>query len=274
VFAKVRGRAIEGRPGLCYSEWSLPYDDPEAVPAEVATDMDVIAEVNPSMGLGLSAEVVRNEQESMIPRSFAVERGGVGDWPRTTTEVERKIELVDWRKLIDVESKIAGPLCIAFDVSPERSASIAAAGYREDGKVHVEVIDHQPGTRWLGARLAKVAAKHEPVAVVCDARGPAGSLLDALDILGVKVEEAAASEHARGCGQLVDLVDAGELRHLGSGELEAALVGARTRALGEAWAWARQGSSVDISPLVAVTLAVWGLQAFASTDVDVMVSWR
>jgi hypothetical protein len=40
--------------------------------------------------------------------------------------------------------------------------------------------------------------------------------------------------------------------------LNAALAGARRRDLGDSWAWARKGLSVDISPLVAVTLAGWG----------------
>jgi hypothetical protein len=40
------------------------------------------------------------------------------------------------------------------------------------------------------------------------------------------------------------------------------------RPLGDAWAWARRGVSVDISPLVAVTLAKWGLGAQVEEDTD------
>lgn len=273
VFAKVRERALEGRQRICYFEWSPGYGSPELVPAELAADPAVWAANNPSLGLVLDEGSVENEHESMIPREFAIERLGEGDWPRTTVDADRKIELAVWRKLKDARSSISGGLCLAFDVSPERSAAIAVAGFREDGKVHVEVVDHRAGTRWLGARLAQLVEDHDPAATVCDARGPAGSILDALAELGVKVEEATASEHARGCGQLVDLVDADEVRHLGQGELEAAVAGAATRPLGEAWAWARQGSGVDISPLVAVTLAVWGLQAFGKSS-EPMFGWR
>jgi hypothetical protein len=47
------------------------------------------------------------------------------------------------------------------------------------------------------------------------------------------------------------------LRHLGSDELRNAILGARTRPIGDgAWAWGRKHSTVDISPLVASTLAL------------------
>jgi hypothetical protein len=41
--------------------------------------------------------------------------------------------------------------------------------------------------------------------------------------------------------------------------LNDALAGARRRRLGDAWAWDRRDSTVDISPLVAATLARHGL---------------
>lgn len=63
---------------------------------------------------------------------------------------------------------------------------------------------------------------------------------------------------AAGCAFLVDLVGRGKLRHRGERELTVALDGAAMRPLGDQWAWSRKNSGVDISPLVAVTLACWG----------------
>ncbi len=68
-----------------------------------------------------------------------------------------------------------------------------------------------------------------------------------------------ARQYAQACGQFYDAVAARELVHLDQAPLASALAGARKRDLGEAWAWARRGVSVDISPLVTVTLAKWGL---------------
>jgi hypothetical protein len=53
-----------------------------------------------------------------------------------------------------------------------------------------------------------------------------------------------------------DAVDQRTLRHLGTLEMTTALRGAVKRPLGDAWAWSRKSSSVDICPLVAATLAV------------------
>jgi len=51
------------------------------------------------------------------------------------------------------------------------------------------------------------------------------------------------------------------LHHLGTPELQSAIAGSIKRPLNDRWAWHRVNSSVDISPLVAVTLAQWGLRS-------------
>ena len=67
-----------------------------------------------------------------------------------------------------------------------------------------------------------------------------------------------APDHAKACGLMFDTVDERGLRHLGGLELRQAVKGATKRPLGDAWAWSRRNSTVDISPLVAATLALWG----------------
>jgi hypothetical protein len=44
------------------------------------------------------------------------------------------------------------------------------------------------------------------------------------------------------------------------------------RRSGDAWAWSRKNSSIDISPLVAVTLALWGVETQASYR-EPMAAW-
>jgi hypothetical protein len=46
------------------------------------------------------------------------------------------------------------------------------------------------------------------------------------------------------------------MRHIGQTPLTAALAGSKRRTLGDAWAWQRRDQSVDVSPLVAATLAL------------------
>jgi hypothetical protein len=57
-------------------------------------------------------------------------------------------------------------------------------------------------------------------------------------------------------------VEQERLRHLGTPEMAAAVGGAAKRPLGDAWAWSRKNSTVDITPLVASTLALWGVDDY------------
>jgi hypothetical protein len=167
------------------------------------------------------------------------------------------IPVASWEALEDRGSVVVDPVWLAVDVAPDRSsASVAAAGLRADGLVHVEVVDRRPGTGWVADRVAELVARHEPVGVLVDAVSPAASLAES-----VAAEVVPAQGMARACGVFFDLVADAGLRHLGDPVLVAALKGARRRPLGDAWAWSRRASSVDISPLVAVTLAAQAVAA-------------
>jgi len=84
----------------------------------------------------------------------------------------------------------------------------------------------------------------------------------------VEVVSPKAREVAAACGQFYDAVTEQSLSHLDQAPLASALAGAQKRPLGDAWAWARRIVSVDISPLVAATLAKWGLGVEVEDDVD------
>ena len=149
---------------------------------------------------------------------------------------------------------------LVFDVSPERHTTIAAVGFNQDGKVHAEVHEHRPGTSWLPARLFEMVERGTPDGVFCDGLGPSASMIKESDAAGVLVEPVDTKDHTRACGRLVDLVAEGNLVHLGSQELRDAVLGAAQRPVGDAWAWSRKNSSVNIAPLVAVTLGVGAVE--------------
>lgn len=270
VFASVRERGLRGNdPSLAYFEWSVDARRLEADPS-LATDPQVWAQANPGLGIRISTEHVAREQRSMDPRTFAVERLGAGDWPDTTGAGNRVISAAAWAALLDGASRALDPVCFAMDVTPDRSAAaISVAGWRADGLPHVEVVAHHRGTAWVAPRLKDLLGSHTNLGVVCDASGPAASLLPDLAALGIAVTLVNAKEQTQACGRFFDAVEAGALRHLGTTELAQAVAGAVRRPLGDAWAWSRKSSSVDISPLVGCTLAAWGLtthQAPASRE--------
>lgn len=263
VFARVRERALGGdHERLAYWEWSLPYETPDEVP----DDMDVLAaaaDTNPAFGVRIMPDYIEAEQRELDARTLAVERFGVGDWPPTDGSAYQVIRLADWDALEDdpasSSARMLDPVALAFDTTPDRSmSSVVAAGLRDDEFVQVEMTDHRAGTAWVAPRVAELVDRHQPVWVGCDASGPAGSLLPELERAGVDVEVVSAADHAKACGFMFDTVEERGLRHLGGQPLRSAVKGATKRPLGDAWAWSRRNSSVDISPLVAATLAVWG----------------
>jgi hypothetical protein len=276
VVARIRERGIQGDdPSLAYFEWSAPVLDvdgnevpPDRVPDDVAADVKVQRAANPAFGVRISAEHVASELRALDRRSFATERLGVGDWPTTDSEQTGPIHLEDWDALTDPSSAPVAPVCIGFDVSPDRRIAVAIAGRRDDGLFHVEITDSEQGTGRLVERLVQLIGDHDPWLIAADPFGLTAVLCDRIEEqAGREVRRVNAGEHAQACGLLLELVGEATLRHLGSGELVAAIKGAATRTLGDGWVWSRRNSAVDISPLVAASLALWACAGMpAETD--------
>lgn len=262
---RVHARGNAGNdPSLAYFEWSV---DPSADYGSP----DSWAQANPGMGIRISAEHIARERAAMAPEAFAQERLGIGTYPTDGEQAWSVISEHAWRSLYDRHSKPKDPVAFSIDVTPERSAaSIAVAGASETGGMHVEIVDHRPGTDWIPARIAELVEKWDPCAVVLDRRGPAASLMGALQQAGVEVQATTAGEMAEACGAFFDAVtDSKDLKHTDDPRLNNALAGALTRDMGDgAWGWTRKGVQVDISPLVAVTLAAWAYgQRNAPTEI-------
>jgi hypothetical protein len=262
-----RGRA-GGEPRMTYTEWTAPQrpcateDCPHVAGADgcALDDLDLLQQANPALGRRISPSfVLETERRAMTPQEFMRER--LGWWEDPVGEGDTPITVAAWTdaEIVDAGSQIAGEPTLAVDVPPDRSsASLAVAGLRSDGLIHGELVDARRGTGWAVAAAAKAAELHGIRTIVLDAGAAAGALVSDLEAAGLTVVTVSAKELGHACGGLADKVVQQRLRHLGQPELTAALEGARTRNLGDgAWAWHRRGSTVDISPLVAVTLAVW-----------------
>lgn len=253
-------------PALAYFEWSVdPHRD--ECPQGCADHSDIAAVesvliANPAVGYRLTLEKSANERLTMGDGLYARERLGVGDYPSDTADTWQVIGEDAWRALGAAESAPGEPVAFSIDATPERShAAICVAGPWRGG-THVEVVEHRPGMGWVIERAVELHERHKPRCWVVDAGGPAGSLIAELaERLGVEVVTPKTREIAAACGQFYDAVAEQTVSHLDQAPLAAALAGAQKRPLGDAWAWARRLVSVDISPLVGVTLAKWGLGA-------------
>jgi hypothetical protein len=256
VFTRVRDRARRGEKELTYFEWSLEYEHPSDVPEEDFHDEASYWKSNPAYGIRIFRDHFESEVRALDRRTVAVELLGVGDYPDPSGSEQHPIPPEQWAACEQGDSVLVDPVCLAFDTSPERRTSIAAAGKNMDGYWHVEVLEKLPGTHWVPGKLVDLEARHSPLLIVCDAVGPAASIVPAIEEVGVKVELIDATRHAEACGRMLDVVSEGQLRHRGSLDLWNAIRGAKSRPLGDRWAWSRKSSTVDISPLVAATLAL------------------
>jgi hypothetical protein len=266
----VRKRGLSGDdPSLAFFEWSA---DPEDDPASPET----WAKTNPAMNLpghGISQEYIARERAALAPHIFARERLGIGQYPLDRANAWQVIRKDDWDRGRDSRSQTGPGVAFAVDVTPDRSSAvIGVASKRRDGLLHVEVAMRDRGTAWIVKEIARMADQYDPVAVVIHPAYPAGSLIDDIEAAGVMVTRTTARDVAQACGQFYDAAtDTQTLRHLGQDSLNAAVAGAQRRQVGDVWSWDRQALTVDISPLVAVTLAAWGLEAdmLAPDDVGI-----
>lgn len=158
---------------------------------------------------------------------------------------------------IDDES----PIVLGVDTSHDRSMTyLAVAGYRADGKPHVEVIVQRAGTVWVPDFVGS-GLDFTPDAVVLQGRGaPASSLIQYIEDKGVSVTRCEGNDLTSSCSQFADHVSSENVRHIGQEILEMGMRDGVKKPLGEVWVWDRGKSPVDVAPLCAVTLALWGLE--------------
>jgi hypothetical protein len=188
------------------------------------------------------------------------------------------ISVAEWAAVLDRDSQIAAKASPAFavDVSyPDRDyAAISVAGLRDDGLLHVEVVDHREGTDWVVPRVLELRDRWWPIAVVLDSGGPAGILKTQFEAEDVELEEPSMREIAQATGAFVtSVIESKSIRHIGQQEFTEALASAAKRDLGDAWTWARKGSG-DISPLVSATLACWGHAKYAHLALGTAGVWE
>lgn len=243
-----RGMAGEGN-RLFLAEWGNE-------PGVDIEDNEAIAYANPAAGDRLPWANIDAEREMLreLGDEFARERLGVPSAPDMGAGV---FPTGTWAACTDGHSKV-DPQTAAFalDVAPGMTfASFAFAAKRADGLIHLELAERHPGTDWV---VPAAAAHGKPIAL--DPRGPAGSLMKDLTAAGVTVVELPDGQMPRSCVTLQKLVIEGNARKLAQAPLDAAVAGAAISPSGDAWRWSRSHSSVDISPLVAVTVALWHLQ--------------
>jgi hypothetical protein len=261
-----------GDPRLGIFEWSAPPgSDPE--------DVGALLQANPNVGY-------RIDLEALLAKGARSKRAGGKALAGYLTEhmcitvpkaseEPSAVDLDRWAALLDRLSQVGPDVALAVDVAPSRrSATISVYSVRPDGRGHVEVVAHRPGTAWIIPVLVALRALHDPVAIAIDGKS---ALEGPLRAVGITVSEN-PDEPARGdliilgpgdvataWGEFEDAMstEADAIRHIGQLPLETAVSSSRTRELGDAEALARRKSAGDITPLVSVVHARWAFHARA-----------
>jgi len=262
-----------------YFEWSAPDDADPGDPRTWRDCMPALGIVRPD-GTGITEEVIRAEFDDMELADFR--RAYLNQWLDAFPEEWQVISADDWGACADPESPQPGrPVAVVADVAPEgATAAIAVAGLRPDGRVVAEIPegDHRPGTGWVVPRLLELKRRYRPCAVVIDKRSWTGSLIDAAETAGLEIVKPTTEEVGQAFGLFYVAVSDRTFVHLGAGlqpALRDAVKGAARRDIGDGLqAWSQRKSAADISPVRAVTLAVWAHNKYGRRSYDLLNSVR
>lgn len=276
-----RGRA-GGDPSLAYFEWCAERRDCASDNCShrpgtdgcVLDDEELWAQANPALGRRITLAKIENFRRAMPPDEFA--REFLTWWEDPV--LQEGFPLEDWNACGNRAAELADPVVLAVDVSPNyASAAIVACGGP------VEVVEHRRTARWVVGRLVELVEAHKPAAVGLDPAGPAGALLEDLTKpvddggAGLTVRDSDnpdgllvllnGTESTLACGSLYAAVVDHRFVHRDQAALNDAVEGAARRQVGDAWKWSRKDSTVDISPLVAATVARYLWNAGNADDV-------
>lgn len=265
-----RGRA-GGEPRMVFAEWCTPSP-------EVACDRGekcMHARNTPGCGcdkpevirLGHSAiargrvllQSVLDLRASMPPEEYAREVMGWHD--QVLADGEPAVPYEAWLALTD-DDALHAPADIrhfGVEVDQDRSmASIGAAGLRDDGRMHVELLRRARGTKWTVEYARQVAAARSGAVWVIDGGGPAADLIPDFEAAGLVVVTAGFGDAAASAAGMVDGVREAVIVHGPDDVLADAARASRKRYRGDgAFTLGRRASTEDITPLIACAFAAW-----------------
>jgi hypothetical protein len=234
---------------LAWFEWCPALDDFDYM------DQEVWYQAIPSLHeeKGVLLDAVKEAATTNSPEIFTKEWLNV--WPSRDAVQVINTEL--WDSLARTDIAVGNQIVFGVDISRERDkASIGASGLVRDF-TPVELIECKEGTSWVLPRLVELCKRYN-TKVVIDTGSPAASLIAELEKENIGVMSIHLRDYAMACGSFYDAVQAKTICHLDDPNLKTAIMGSTKRPLGDSWAWNRQ-STTNITPLVAVTLARYGV---------------
>jgi len=279
-----RGRREDDRP----KDKNLAYREYSADPKADFDDPEVQRSANPATESGRVTLKQLAKLRAATPNDakFGREHLGILDEADGT----RVIDAERWASLADEDSMMWGGVpgvlrrgvtALAIDVNFDGSmASVAMVGrqaIRKRGhwasgpKLQGEIIKRGSGTGWVVDYVKGIIQRWGPMVIALDPKGAAGKLVPRFEAESIDLELISYAKHVQACMYFEELImgptdergrhdpDAPRLFvHLDDVFLNDAVEAGKKRTPGEAgeWLWHRRDTT-DISPLVAMTLAVY-----------------
>lgn len=259
VFTRLRARALAGQgKRTLWVEWAA---GPKADPASPES----WAAANPSYPERTRREAMEQMLDDLSPDDFR--REALGIWGEQAGRAALRASAWKACEVEGPQDTGRGRIGFGLDMGPDRSVlSIGACLLRDDGSEHIELAVQKPvatnGVQWAVDWIVRRWARTD--AVVVDRQSAAAVLIDPLKKAGVIVQTTGAQDMCDAAEGLLDRISRGKLTHLPDAvqpQLADAVRNATLRPIGREGrvAFNRVGTDGDISPLVACSLAAWGL---------------
>jgi phage terminase large subunit-like protein len=245
-----RGSVDNPSTRLCWQEWAA--DDTTGIDVH---DRAAWAQANPTLDLphGVSSVQLAGNADTQDISTFAREHLNI--WPDMSLVLG--IDPLTWAACTDTDAIVSTGLSLSLDFTPERDrGAVVVAGPYGD-RCALDVIETSNDVHELARRAVDVAARWNAT-VVLDRANPASTLLPLFERAGVTVRLLSLPDFVRACGDFHDAVVHHTIAHRGDYRLTDAVASATKRGVGDGWVWKRRGAG-DVTPLVAATLARWGL---------------
>lgn len=262
-----RQAQTEDHPSIAIYWWGVednkcPLDDDEAILA-----------ANPTIGYGSKTLAkVKGKIGGMSEAKYRAEY--LNQW--VTADVTSYISPTEWKSGEDPHSRIADDSRIVLSVyvtSDGSTSWIAAAGRRDDGRPHVEVIARRDGMRWVPNIMRAIKQTTGAHEVAVRTRGErVVDLIDDMQAEGYQIDAIEGPKFGAAVGQFKSRVRERRLMHLPQPAVDEAIGAAVSRKLGDLDVWDPKNSALDIGGLIAESYALYGLEQFEEQQPETRAS--
>ena len=233
--------------GRAHFEWSAPIETD-------IEDRSLWWYYIPALGHTISEAAIASDLEEMDETEW---RRAYASQFTDESSTQSKLAPDVWARGTDPDSHIEGRAMVGVAVTPNRAeASIAIAGIRADGHLHVDHVKTGSGTGWVVDDVATVISNWPGVeGVAFDGGGPASALAWG----ELPTQALSVREFGQACAAVADGVGGGGLFHRGQVEFADAVARLQVRPLGDLWLPRRGDGDGSVAAFEAAAVAVGGL---------------